>query len=167
MRQQFNWIVKNDLQEQLRNIRAEVCLSFDVCLVVKMSILSGPFMNEGVSSDSMIKICCFCASVSDVWVKWSVVVGSRALDDSEGKIWMCWFVLGSHRTKFRVGTSDRLICCLVLHRLFLVTPPPTAWSWALEGGGGCLGMMGTARGMLQNTLARKLASWVNFAPIKS
>jgi hypothetical protein len=43
-----------------------VCLSFDVCLAARMSVLSGPFMNEGVSSDSMIRICCFCASVSDV-----------------------------------------------------------------------------------------------------
>jgi hypothetical protein len=102
----------------LRSIRAEVCLSFDVCLAVRMFVLSGPFMNEGVSSYLMIWICCFCASVSDVWVKWSVVVGSRALDDSERKIWMCWLVLGSHRTKFRVGTSDRPICCLVLHPLF-------------------------------------------------
>jgi hypothetical protein len=109
----------------LRSIRAEVCLSFDVCLAARMFVLSGPFMNEGVSSDSMIKICCFCASVSDVWVKWSIVVGSRALDDSEGKIWMCWLVLGSHRTKFRVGTSDRPICCLVVHPLFW-------WQWHLE-----------------------------------
>jgi len=34
-----------------------VCLSFDVYLVAKMSVLFGPFMNEGVSSDSMIRIC--------------------------------------------------------------------------------------------------------------
>jgi hypothetical protein len=37
----------------------------------------------------------------------------------------------------------------------------------LEVRGGCLGMRETARGMLQNALARNLASWVNSAPIKS
>jgi hypothetical protein len=53
-------------RNMLRSIRAEVCLSFDVCLAARMFVLSRPFMNEGVSSDSMIRICCFCASVSDV-----------------------------------------------------------------------------------------------------
>jgi hypothetical protein len=66
MHQQFSWTVKNGLQDQLRRMGAEECLSFVVCPAARMSVLSGPFMNEGVSSDLMIKICWFCTSVSNV-----------------------------------------------------------------------------------------------------
>ncbi len=33
----------------------------------------------------------------------------------------CWLISESHKTQFCVGPSDRPVCCLVLHPLFLVT----------------------------------------------